>query len=156
MVRGWCAPATGLVPLGRVVAHVMEQEPYRSAARVSWMGDTGSSHRGQPAVHRLATAYTHLIVVHIPVPASGPNHMAISCSIIQREVLTPHDCASLEEGARRVRLSDVLSHQQLQPCAWPVTRARLKGSLQRLEAHGARPHPCQTTRASPDTHQEAS
>lgn len=38
---------TGLEPFGRLVAQVMEREPYRSACRVFWVVDNGSSHRGE-------------------------------------------------------------------------------------------------------------
>jgi uncharacterized damage-inducible protein DinB len=50
---GRCEPSTGLEPCGRLVTQVMAQEPYRSADRVFWVVDHGSSHRGQTAVRRL-------------------------------------------------------------------------------------------------------
>jgi hypothetical protein len=36
IVRGRCEQATGIAPFGRLVADVMEQEPYRAAKRVFW------------------------------------------------------------------------------------------------------------------------
>jgi hypothetical protein len=133
---GRCEPATGIVPFGRLVAQVMKREPSCSAERVCWSGDNGSAHRGNTAVRRLAKAYAHLILVHTPVHASGLNHGEISCSSVQRKVLTPHDFASLEEVERRLRLYEVLSNQQPQPFAWQFTRAKLAEFLKRLEAHG--------------------
>ena len=50
---GRCERKTGIVPFDRLVAQVMEQEPYRSARRVFWIVDNGSSHRGQRARDRL-------------------------------------------------------------------------------------------------------
>jgi len=35
-VFGRCEVTTGIVPFDRLVAHVMRQEPYRSARRVRW------------------------------------------------------------------------------------------------------------------------
>jgi NAD(P)-dependent dehydrogenase (short-subunit alcohol dehydrogenase family) len=73
----------------------MKQEPYRSAKRVFWVVDNGSSHRGKAAAKRLARAYANLILVHTPVHASWLNQVEIYFSIIQRKVLTPNDFASL-------------------------------------------------------------
>ena len=50
---GRCERKTGIVPFERLVAQVMRQEPYRSARRVFWIVDNGSSHRGQRAAARL-------------------------------------------------------------------------------------------------------
>jgi hypothetical protein len=50
---GRCEPSTGIAPFGRLVAQVMTTEPYASAARVFWIVDNGSSHRGQASIARL-------------------------------------------------------------------------------------------------------
>ena len=115
----------------------MEQEPSRSANRVFWVVDTGSSHRGQAAVRRLIKAYSHTFLVHTPVHASWRNQVEISCSIVQRKVLTPNDFASLEAVEPRLRLYEALSNQQPRPFAWQCTRVTLEEFLKRLEAHGA-------------------
>ena len=49
-VVGRCETTTGIAPFGRLVDQVMQQEPYRSAPRVFWIVDNGSSHRGATAV----------------------------------------------------------------------------------------------------------
>jgi transposase len=49
VVFGRCEPKTGKAPFGRLVDQVMNQEPYRSARRVFWIVDNGSSHRGERA-----------------------------------------------------------------------------------------------------------
>jgi len=54
-VFGVCAPTTGIEPYHRLVDLVMGQEPYRSARRVFWIGDNGSSHRGEASKQRLAS-----------------------------------------------------------------------------------------------------
>ena len=48
---------TGIEPFGRLVDQVMAVEPYRSADRVFWVVDNGSSHRGQAAADRLQVAH---------------------------------------------------------------------------------------------------
>jgi hypothetical protein len=149
VVRGRCEPSTGIVPFGRLVAQVMEQAPYRSGARVFWIVDNGSSHRGTTAAHRLAKTYAHRILVHTPVHASWLNQGAIDFSIVQRQVRTPNDFASLEEVDQRLRLYEVLSNQQPHPFAWKFTRAKLAEFLTRLEAHGVVLDQCQAALAAP-------
>ncbi|WP_239655420.1 hypothetical protein [Mycobacterium riyadhense] len=46
--------STGIEPFSRLVTQVMEQEPYKSADRVFWVVDNGSSRRGQAAIDRIA------------------------------------------------------------------------------------------------------
>jgi DDE superfamily endonuclease len=136
-VMGRCEPSTGIEPFGRLVAQVMKQEPYRSAKRVFWVVDNGSSHRGKAAAQRLALAYTNLILVHTPVHASWLNQVEIYFSIIQRKVLTPNDFANLEEVEQRLRLYEDLANQQPRPFNWKFDRAKLEKFLQRLEAKRA-------------------
>jgi hypothetical protein len=52
-IIGRCEATTGSAPFGRLVDQVMAQEPYRSAPRVFWVVDNGSSHRGEAAARRL-------------------------------------------------------------------------------------------------------
>jgi hypothetical protein len=56
-VMGRCKAQMGKVPFGRLVDQVMQQEPYRSAPRVCWIVDQGSSHHGEKAVRELAARY---------------------------------------------------------------------------------------------------
>jgi hypothetical protein len=46
-------PTTGIEPFGRLVEQVMSSEPYRSARRVFWIVDNGSSHAGRASVERM-------------------------------------------------------------------------------------------------------
>ena len=95
-VMGRCEAQTGIESFGRLVEQLMRTEPYRSANRVFWVVDNGSSHRGQTAVQRLRKAYRKAVLVHTPVHASWLNQVEIYFSIIQRKVLTPNDFASLK------------------------------------------------------------
>jgi hypothetical protein len=135
VVMGRCEPATGIEPFGRLVADVMEREPYRTAARVFWVVDNGSSHRGQAAAQRLRAAYANLIAVHTPIHASWLNQVEIYFSIIQRKVLTPNDFADLDAVEERLRLYEALANQQPHPFEWQFTRAKLEALLKRLVVH---------------------
>jgi hypothetical protein len=153
IVMGRCEPSTGIEPFGRLVTQVMEREPYCAAERVFWVVDNGSSHRGQAAIRRLTKAYANLIVVHTPVHASWLNQVEIYCSIVQRKVLTPNDCASLEEVEQRLHLYAELANRQPRPFEWKFTRAKLAEFLKRLEAHGAMMAQGDAAPEAPDSNQ---
>jgi DDE superfamily endonuclease len=133
-VSGRCEPHTGIEPFGRLVAQVMEQEPYRSARRVFWIVDNGSSHRGARSIRRLAKAYRQAILVHTPIHASWLNQVEIYFSLVQRKVLTPNDFASLAEVEQRLRLYEALTNRQPRPFQWRFDRTKLVQWLQRIEA----------------------
>jgi transposase len=97
VVFGRCEPKTGKAAFGRLVDDVMRQEPYRSARRVFWIVDNGSSHRGQRAADELQARHPHIVIVHTPTYASWLNQIEIYFSIIQRKVLKPNDYTSLQE-----------------------------------------------------------
>ncbi len=86
-INGLCERKTGIAPFGRLLRHVMTQEPYRSARRVFWTMDNGSSHRGQACVERIREEWPTTVPVHTPVHASWLNQVDIYFSILQRKVL---------------------------------------------------------------------
>jgi transposase len=97
VVFGHCEPKAGKAAFGRLVSDVMRQEPYRSARRVFWIVDNGSSHRGERAADELQARHPHIVIVHTPTYASWLNQIEIYFSIIQRKVLKPNDYTSLQE-----------------------------------------------------------
>ncbi len=64
-IHGRCERTTGIAPFRRVVRQVMSQEPYRSAPRVFWIVDNGSSHRGQACFDRFTKVWPNIVVVHL-------------------------------------------------------------------------------------------
>ena len=106
---------------------------YRNAARVFWIVDNGSSHRGAAAVKRLQGAYANIRLVHLPVHASWLNQVEIYFSVIQRKVLTPNDFASLQEVSQRLLAFQDLYEKAAKPFEWKFTRADLQE--QRLIGH---------------------
>ena len=95
-VFGRCERQTGMASFDRLVAQVMAHEPYRSARRVFWVLDNGSSHQGAKGTARLQQRWPSLTVVHTPVHASWLNQIEIYFSIVQRTVLTPNDAVDLQ------------------------------------------------------------
>jgi hypothetical protein len=135
---GRCEPATGIEPFGRLGPQVLAQEPYRSADRLFWIVDNGSSHHGDTAKHRLHQADSRIQVVHTPVHASWLNQGEIYFSIIQRKVLTPNDFANLEAVQLRLALYEDLSNQCPTPFQWQFDRIQLTTLLAKLAAHQQR------------------
>jgi hypothetical protein len=132
---GRCEAQSGIAPFDRLVAHVMSQEPYRSARRVFWIMDNGSSHRGERSVQRLQSRYANVCVVHGPVHASWLNQIEIYFSIIQRKVLTPNDFPDLVAVADRLERFERHYEAIAKPFAWKFTRDDLNQLLQRLAPH---------------------
>src|SRR5438128_8846959 len=133
-VFGRCEATTGIAPFGRLVAQVMTQEPYRSARRVFWVVDNGSSHRGERARARLRAAVPRLVLVHTPVHASWLNQIEIYFSIVQRKILTPNDFASLAEVEDRLLRFQDHYERAAAPFQWTFTRQDLAALLAKLAA----------------------
>jgi len=131
-VFGRCEPRSGIQPFERLVAQVMAQEPYRSARRVFWILDNGSSHRGDPCVHRLRTVWPNVVPVHLPVHSSWLNQIEVYFSIIQRKVLTPNDFTSLDDVADRLAAFQLRYERTATPFAWKFTREALADLMRRL------------------------
>jgi DDE superfamily endonuclease len=131
-VIGRCEARTGKAPFGRLVDQVMQQAPYRSARRVFWIVDNGSSHRGEQAARELMARYPTLIVVHLPIHASWLNQVEIYFSIIQRKVLTPNDFADLAAVEARLLAFATLYNDTARPFDWRFTRATLEERLAHL------------------------
>jgi transposase len=129
VVFGRCEPKTGKAPFGRLVDQVMDQEPYRSARRVFWIVDNGSSHRGDRAAAELRVRHPRVVVVHTPVHASWLNQIELYFSIIQRKVLTPNDLDSLHDVIDRIRAFGERYSAIAKPFAWTFTRQDLERRL---------------------------
>jgi hypothetical protein len=114
----------------------MSQEPYRSAHRVFWIMDNGSSHRGQRCVTRLTKRWPTIIAVHTPVHASWLNQVEVYFSIIQRKVLTPNNFATLAELKDRLLHVQTYYEAAAKPFQWKFTRRDLARLLLKLKANG--------------------
>ena len=132
-IFGRCEPTTGIIPFDRLVDQVMSRKPYRSAHRVFWIVDNGSSHRGLSAAKRLKKSWPSLVLVHTPVHASWLNQVEIYFSIVQRKVLTPNDFHTLAEVEERLLQFHEHYEQIAQPFRWTFTRRDLAKLLAKLQ-----------------------
>ncbi len=131
-VIGRCEATTGIALFGLLVAQVLQQEPYRSAPRVCWVVDNGSSHRGEAAAARLQGQYPNLILVHLPTHASWLNQIERYFSIVQRKVLTPNDFADLAAVEQHLLGFAALYNDTAVPFNWRFTRVELESRLAAL------------------------
>lgn len=129
---GRCEHKTGIAPFERLVAQVMRQEPYRTARRVFWIADNGSSHRGNSASARLRARWPNIVLVHTPVHASWLNQIEVYFSVVQRKLLTPSDFRSLADLRRHLMKFQNRYEQSAKPFEWTFTRHDLEILLVRL------------------------
>jgi len=134
-IFGRCERHSGIGPFLRLVDQVMSREPYRSAPRVFWIMDNGSSHRGQRGDQRLLERWPTIVPVHTPVHASWLNQIEIYFSIIQRKVLTPNDFPSLREVEKRLLEFQTHYEAVARPFQWKYTKADLDTLLAKLGEH---------------------
>jgi len=134
-IHGRCEDTTGIVPFTNLVKQVMNQEPYKSARRVFWVVDNGSSHRAQAAIDRLATQFPNAVMVHTPVHASWLNQVEIYFSIIQRKLLSPNDFDDLDPVIHRLAAFEERYKQTARPFKWKFTTTDLADLLDRLDQH---------------------
>ena len=133
-VFGICSSSNGAKPFQRLVENVMQREPYRSAGRVFWIVDNGTSHRGAAACERLRNVWPNLMLVHTPIHASWLNQIEIYFSIVQRKVLTPNDFTSTEQLEKTILAFQERYSSLATPFAWRFTREDLHRLLTKLAA----------------------
>jgi hypothetical protein len=131
-IFGRCELKTGLVPFNRLVWEVMRQEPYKSARRVFWIMDNGSSHRGTASDRRLSSRWPRIVPLHTPIHASWLNQIEIYFSIVQAKVLSPNDYSGLSEVKQALLEFQPYYEGIAQPFEWKFTRDDLKKLMARL------------------------
>src|SRR3954453_3263987 len=128
-------PKTGIQPFGRLVEQVMTIEPYKSASRVFWVVDNGSSHAGKTSIARMQNTWNNARLIHLPIHASWLNQAELYFSILQRKALTPNDFVSLEALAERLLAFGEHYRQIARPFEWTFTRNDLDRVLARIADH---------------------
>jgi hypothetical protein len=129
---------TGIEPFGRLVDDVMGTEPYKSARRVFWIVDNGSSHAGKTSIKRMQDKYPRARLIHLPIHASWLNQAELFFSIVQRKALTPNDFADLNALSERLLAFGRHYRQIARPFQWTFTRhdlARVLAKIADREPH---------------------
>jgi hypothetical protein len=129
---------TGIESYHHLVDLVMGQEPYRSARRVFWITDNGSSHNGEKSKQRLTQWYRNAIQVHLPVHASWLNQIEIYFSIVSRKVLTPDDFSDVDMVKQKLMAFQAYYETIAKPFEWKFTRSDLNNLLASLAPYQAR------------------
>jgi hypothetical protein len=125
-------PKTGIEPFGRLVDEVMTTEPYKSARRVFWIVDNGSSHAGTTSVERMQGKYKRARLIHLPIHASWLNQIELYFSIVQRKALTPNDFADLDALSQRLLAFGAYYREIARPFEWTFTRQDLDRVLAKI------------------------
>lgn len=124
---------TGIEPFGRLIDQVMRREPYRSARRVFWIVDGGSSHHRSTFPQRLQDQYSNAVAVVLPVHASWINQIEIYFSILERKVLTPNDFADLTQVRTNIMRFGKEFSRHAEPFQWTFTRHDLRALMTKLK-----------------------
>lgn len=128
-IYGRVEKTSGIEPFHRLVEQVMTREPYKSARRVYWIVDQGSSHRPTTFPGRLRSQFRNAYGISLPVHASWLNQIEIYFSILQRKALTPNDFPSLEAVRDRIHRFAKRFNACGKPFNWTFTRHDLRRRL---------------------------
>ncbi len=137
---GLCREKTGIESFHALVDRVMQQEPYRSARRVFWITDNGSSHQGESSRVRLAEWYPTAVQVHTPVHASWLNQVELYFSIIQRKVLTPNTFENLADLEQHLMAFQTHYATYAKPFHWRFTKKDLQHVLMKTDVPSSNQH----------------
>jgi len=137
---GLCTPSTGIEHFHTLVDLVMTHEPYRSARRIFWITDNGSSHRGATSVQRLKDWYPNALQIHTPVHASWLNQIEIYFSVVQRKALTPNEFDSLTELQEHLLAFQDYYQKVASPFEWKFIKHDLHRLLAKLHAQETQEH----------------
>ncbi len=129
-VYGRVEKSNGIEPFHRLVEQVMTREPYKSARRVFWIVDQGSSHRPTTFPGRLRSQFRNAHVISLPVHASWLNQIEIYFSILRRKALTPNDFPSLDAVRDRIHRFAKRFNARGKPFNWKFTRHDLRRRLE--------------------------
>ena len=100
----------------------MRRKRFRSARRVFWIVDNGSSHRPGTFGAWLTETYPNAIAVHLPIHASWLNQIEACFSILQRKALMPNDLATVSAVTVRILDLEQDHNQHAEPFKWRYTR----------------------------------
>ncbi len=133
-VMGEVVARTGIAPCRALVSKIMSQEPYRSARRVFFIVDNGSSHRPSTFGAWLTATFPNAVAVHTPIHASWLNQIEIYFSILQRKALTPNDLKTRNDVISRILKFQQKFNEEADPFKWRFTREDMIRWLQKSAA----------------------
>ena len=133
-VFGLCRRSTGIDSFHELVGLVMRHPPYKTARRVFWIVDNGSSHRGQTSINRLKSWYPNAILIHTPIHASWLNQVEIYFSVLQRKALTPNDFDDLGQLEKTILDFQNIYEKAAKPFEWKFSREDLSNVLEKLDS----------------------
>ncbi len=123
-------PKSGIVPFLALIKKLLEQEKYRSATRLFFVIDNGSSHARNKFQERLnelfpRSDYPEMIAVHTPKHASWLNQIELFFSIVARKALPHIECRKRSEMADRLDRFVARHNSNPRPFSWRFTKQDL-------------------------------
>jgi DDE superfamily endonuclease len=112
-----------------------ERRTVRQRPAVFWVVDNGSSHRGQPSIKRMRSAWPNAQLIHLPVHASWLDQTEIYFSVVQRKVLNPNDFTDRDQIRDRLTAFETRYNAVAKPFDWKYTRTDLNDLPHRIDAH---------------------
>ena len=79
-------------------------------------------------------AFPNAYLIHLPVHASWLNQVEIYFSVVQRKLLTPDNCAGLDNLAEQITAFETRYNQAAHPFDWRFGRTDLNQLLRRIAA----------------------
>jgi hypothetical protein len=131
-IFGRVAPTTDIANFNQLIDQVMRQAPYRHAARVFWIVDSGRAHHRNTFPARLQTLYPTAVAVPLPIHASWLNQIELYFSILQRKVLTPMEVTDPAMLTQRVLYFQDYYQATARPFSCKFTTEALKKRLEAL------------------------
>lgn len=136
-IFGRVATNTCIATFNELVDLVMQQEPYRSAARVFWVVDGGSAHHPNTFPARLKARYPNAMAVALPTHSSWLNQIELYFSIVQRKVLTPLDVRDEVHLTQRLLNFQHYYQRSARPFNWTFTSQALRARLEELKDYAS-------------------
>jgi hypothetical protein len=134
IVIGQIESSNCIVTFNQLTDKVMSQEPYKTARRVFWIVDNGSSHHPSTFPARLNHRHEHAIAIHLPTHASWLNQIELYFSILARKALTPRDFAGRDDMAQRILGFERRFSRQARPFNWKFTAEDLRERMKSLSS----------------------
>jgi len=132
IVIGQIQPTNNIETFNQLTDLVMLQPPYRTARRVFWIVDNGSSHHPTTFPARLTGMHEHAIAIHLPTHASWLSQIELYFSILERKALTPRDFTSGDEMVQRILAFEKRFSAKAQPFTWKFTAKDLRKRMKSL------------------------
>lgn len=128
----------GIQPFKALIDKLLEQEQYRTASRLFFVIDNGSSHARERFQARLdewypRDKYPEMIAIHTPKHASWLNQIELFFSIVGRKALRRVECRTRQAMIDHVSRFIKIYNENPNPFNWRFTKADLVKKMEKWQ-----------------------